>query len=139
MANKCSFRKESGARCGANAQLGKTLCVFHDPVRADEGHRARRNGGINRSRAAVVLPAETPDNPLRNTQDVATLLAESINQVRRGQLDPRTANTIGFLAGVLLKTLEQGSIAERLAHLEAILGRGELRENFQFISKGEPT
>jgi hypothetical protein len=61
-------------------------------------------------------------NPLRNTQDVATLLADSINQGRRGQLDARVANTVGYLAGILLRSLEQGPLEERLARMEVTLG-----------------
>jgi hypothetical protein len=78
-------------------------------------------GGINRSRTAAVLPGDVPDNPLRNTQEVSTLLAESINQVRRGQLDPRVANSVGHLASILLGALQQGPLEERLARLEAAL------------------
>jgi hypothetical protein len=58
-------------RCGANAQLANGLCVLHDPARAGDGRRARRAGGITRSRPAVVLPADTPDHPLGNTTDVS--------------------------------------------------------------------
>ena len=68
-----------------------------------------------------MLAVDTPDNPLRNTQDVSTLLAESINQVRRGQLDPRVANSVGHLASILLGALQQGPLEERLARLEAAL------------------
>ena len=78
-------------------------------------------GGISRSRTAAVLPPDALDNPLRNTQDVSTLLAESINQVRRGQLDPRVANSVGHLANILLGALQQGPLEERLARLEAAL------------------
>src|ERR1035438_2280877 len=100
MANKCQFRKKNGSRCGANAQPANGLCVFHDPARAADVRSARRAGGVNRSRPAAVLPPETPDSPLRNTQEVAMLLGDSINQVRRGQLDPRVANAMGYLAGI---------------------------------------
>jgi hypothetical protein len=51
------------------------------------------------------------------------LLGDSINQIRRGELDPRVANAMGYLASVLLKALQQGPIEERLACLEAILVR----------------
>jgi len=112
MANKCQFRKKDGKHCSANAQVGKNLCVFHDPAKAADGRRARRAGGINRSRVATVLPPETPDNPLRSTTDVSTLLSESINQVRRGQLDPRVANAVGYLASILLNALDQGLVEE---------------------------
>jgi hypothetical protein len=40
-------------------------------------------------------------------------------------LDPRVANTIGFLSGVFLKALEQGLVEERLLKVEAALGLSE--------------
>jgi hypothetical protein len=71
---------------------------------------------------AAVLPADTPDQPLGSPQNVADLLADSINRLRRGQLDPRGANAMGYLATVLLRALEQGPLEERLARIEATLG-----------------
>jgi hypothetical protein len=138
MAKKCEFRKKDGGRCGANAQAGTNSCIFHDPDKAAEGQRARRSGGISRSRPAAVLPLDVPDNHLRSTQDVARLLAGSINQVRRGQIDPRVANATGYLAGILLKALEQGRTEQRLAQLESILGcnKGCDGEIFNFVTQG---
>lgn len=122
MAKMCGFRKKNGKECGAYAQSGKGLCVFHDPTRGAEVRRARRMGGLKRSRPAAVLPPETADHPLDNTKDVATLLADTINRVRRGQLDVHVANTVGYLASVHLRALEGGPLEERLARLEIALG-----------------
>lgn len=121
MAKKCEFWKKNGERCGSDSQTGKSVCVFHDPARASEGRRARRAGGIARSRVAAVLPPDTPDHPLGNANDVSTLLTDSINRLRRGQLDPRVANAMGYLTSVLLRALEQGPVEERLARIEAAL------------------
>lgn len=133
MAKKCEFRKKNGELCGADAQTGKSLCVFHDPARESEGRRARQAGGISRSRLAVVLPTDTPDHPLGNTTEVSALLSDSINRLRRGQLDPRVANSMGYLASVLLKALDQ-RLEDRVAHLEAVIcGNGETEaEVFEF-------
>src|SRR5215472_4055684 len=122
MMAKCQSSKKNGTRCTADAQLSSGLCVFHDPARASDGQRARRAGGLNRSRPAVVLPFDTPDQALANPQDISGLLAKSINQLRLGELDPRVANAMGYLAGVLLRALEQGSVEERIAKIEAALG-----------------
>jgi hypothetical protein len=81
-------------RCGADAQIGKNVCVFHDPARAGDGHRARHAGGVRRSQVAAVLPSDTPDHPLGDTNQVSVLLADSINRLRRGELDPRVANAM---------------------------------------------
>ena len=121
MAKKCEFGKKNGEHCGADVQTGKSLCDFHDPAQASEGRRARRAGGITRSRLAAVLPSDTPDHPLGNTKEVSAFLADSINQLRRGQLDPRVANGVGYLSSVLLRALEQGPLEERLAKIEAAL------------------
>jgi hypothetical protein len=123
MPKKCEFRKRNGERCGADAQTGKSLCVFHDPARAADGRRARKAGGLTRSRNAAVLPIDTPDCSLGNTKDVSAFLADSINQLRRGQLDPRVANGIGYLTSVLLRALEQGPMEERMAKIEAALAQ----------------
>jgi hypothetical protein len=42
MAKKCEFQKKSGERCGADAQISKSVCVFQDPDRAADGRRAMR-------------------------------------------------------------------------------------------------
>jgi hypothetical protein len=87
-----------------------------------------------------VLPSDTPDHPLGDTNQVSVLLADSINRLRRGQLDPRVANGMGYLASILLKALESGRIEERLAHLEAVMsGKKETdTEAFEFLSTKEP-
>jgi hypothetical protein len=122
MTRKCQSRKKNGKRCGADAQSGKTIRVFHDPVRTSDCERARRTGGLNRARRASVLPAETPDHTLTMPKDVSDLLAQSINQLRRGQLDPKIANAVGYLSTVLLRALEQGPLEERMAKVEVLLG-----------------
>ena len=124
MTNRCTFRKTDGTICNANAQLATDVCVFHDPTKAEDGQRARRAGGLARSKPAV-LPVDVPDARLGTCKDVANLLGESINQIRRGELDPRLANTVGYLSGILLRALEQGVVEERLAKIEAELGLDE--------------
>lgn len=138
MTKQCKFRKKDGGRCRANAQSANGLCVFHDPARASDGHRARRAGGLTRTRSMAILPADTPDHPLTNPRQVSDLLAKSINQLRRGELDLRIANGIGYLAGVLLRALEQGPIEDRLANLEAALSMNSSGANmFDFRSAKE--
>ena len=99
--------------------------------------RLEQRMGTGRDEPAEPHAVERPlDNPLRNTHEVVTLLSESINHVRRGQLDPRVANAVGYLSGILLKALEQGRTEERLKHLEAVLGcnKGTEAEVFHFVS-----
>ena len=75
-------------------------------------------GGVARSQKRV-LPADAPIKPLRNAADVVELLGETINQVRRGEIDLRVSNAIGYLSGILLGAIEKSSYEDRLAALEA--------------------
>ena len=65
--------------------------------------------------------SNTPDHRLETLADVISPLGETINQVRRGDVDPRVSNAVGYLTNVLLKALEQGNLEERLNALEAIV------------------
>lgn len=118
---QCRHIKSDRSHCRANARKGSIYCFFHDPDSAVAREAARKNGGKERSRRASVLPASTPDRPLATASDVTALLGETINQVRRGEVDPRISNAIGYLAGILLKAKEKDEIEQRLARLESVL------------------
>jgi hypothetical protein len=118
---KCQSVKASGRKCGANAMTGSTFCFFHNPTKEAEREAARRSGGLERNRRVAVLPPGTPDRQVLKISDVIELLGETVNQVRRGQLDPKVANSVGYIAGILIKALERGPLEDRIALLEALL------------------
>ncbi len=120
----CSHIKDDGTPCQATAMSGSDRCFFHNPAVADERDAAQRAGGIERSKAAATLPQDVPVVPLETVQDVVALLADTINQVRTGQIDPRISNAVGYLAGIMLKAMEQSDIDKRLAAMEAVV-RGQ--------------
>jgi hypothetical protein len=109
MTKKCECPKKNGEKCGAYAPTGKSVCIFHDPARETDGRRARRAGGLRRSRALAVLASATPDHPLGNPKEVSGLLADCINQLHRGELDTRVVNTIGYVTSIHLRSVEQVS------------------------------
>jgi len=115
----CRHIKADGRPCDALRLHGSEYCFFHDPAKAAERAAAQRSGGQN-GRAAV-LPADTPMLTVKTASDVVGLLSETINQVRVGTLDARIGNCVGYLAGIVLKAVEQGDMEERLAALEGIV------------------
>lgn len=116
---QCQAKTTDGHQCKAAALPGVAFCFFHDPERAAERQEARSIGGShNRMKT---LTAEAPDVKLTGCQDVVALLSDTINQVRKGQVDPRVANAVGYLANVLIKAAEQGDLEDRVKELESIL------------------
>ena len=84
----CEEIKSNGERCRAMAMAGSQYCFFHDPSAAEARKAAQRQGG--QGNGSAVLPADAADVPLHNGKDVVVFLAETINQVRKGRVAPRS-------------------------------------------------
>ena len=115
----CKAETKAGEPCRAAAMPDSVFCFFHDPEREEERREAQSAGG--RNGRLKTLPEDTPDVKVENCADVVGLISASINQVRRGEIDPRVANAVGYLANVLIRAVEQSEVESRLAQLEAIV------------------
>lgn len=115
----CHALTANGSACQASAIDGSDYCFFHDPAKADERREAQSTGG--KQNKMKVLADDVPDIAVRDCRDVVALVSETINQVRKGQIDPRVANAVGYLANVLIKAVEQGDIEQRIKELEDLV------------------
>lgn len=115
----CRGTRLDGAVCQATALVGSDFCFFHDPARAAERREAQALGG--RQNRMRVLTEITPDFEIQDSEDVVALVSETINQVRKGKIDPRVANAVGYLANVLVKVFESQKLSTRVDKLEAVL------------------
>ena len=124
---KCRHTKTDGNQCRANALGGSNFCFWHHPDRKKEVIEAGRTGGLKGK--LVVLPLGTPDIVVATMADVVILMEATINQVRRGEMDPRVANTVGYLAGIFMKAYEGSGLEVQLQELyqriEAVKGVGQ--------------
>jgi hypothetical protein len=118
---QCEFIGSGGDRCNAPSLRGKRLCFAHEPSVAAQRHEARTRGGKSRSKPRQVLPLTAGDMQLQSAGDVLALLGQTISQVRRGEVDGRIANAVGYLCSVGLRALEGAGLEARLAALEARL------------------
>jgi hypothetical protein len=114
----CTGQKRDRTDCQAAALPGSKFCFFHDPAKAAVRRKAQSRGGCaNRMRT---LQADAPDVAVKNGGDVVDLLAVTINQVRRGEIDPRVANAVGYLANIILAATGQRDLETRIAELESL-------------------
>jgi len=120
----CKARKPDGSGCQAAALPASDFCFFHDPSKAAERREAQALGG--RQNRMKTLAADAPDVNVEDCQGVVRLMSATINQVRKGHIDPRVANAVGYLANVLVRAAEQGELERRIVELEALLkGRSQ--------------
>lgn len=116
---RCKSHRGNGVQCKLLASPSSDYCFWHDPKRARERKEAQRLGG---SRGLLAtLPKETPPAEVASADDVLRILGETINHVRRGELHPTVANSIGYLANIILKAKEQADIEDRLKELERVV------------------
>jgi hypothetical protein len=124
----CKATRKDGDPCRAVAQSGSDYCFFHDPAKGEERHDAKIKGGQTGKAATLtvvkpwrgtagevdVLKAVTP-------VELVDLLCNTIDDVRTGAIDPKVANAVGYLAGVIVKIQQYDALVERLSAIEEAL------------------
>lgn len=114
---QCTYIKENKTQCGAQAMKKTLFCFSHNPDTQEEKYIATVKGGENSRTVELNLPPvelQTPDH-------VVALLGETINGVRSGEIPPNIANTVGYLAGHIIKAMEVANLANRLEMVESVL------------------
>ena len=134
---QCKALTKAGDSCSAPV-VQRGLCFFH--ANPDKLSEMGRQGG-SKNRHGSLGECNLPHRQLKTIADVSALLEETINQVRKAPFDLRAANSIGFLAGILLKGLERGRVEERLDDLEATMAGNKQAdtEMFNFKVRQEAT
>ena len=115
----CTATKDDGTACSSASLPGSRFCFFHDPAKAAARRQAQSAGGLANKMAT--LPADAPDVKVEDGADVVKLLGATINQVRRGEIDPRVGNSVGYLANIILAATGQRELESRLAELETLV------------------
>jgi hypothetical protein len=122
---RCESVTRNGRACPAKPIAGGRFCFFHEPTVASERSAARKRGGRNK----VQVPTrDAPHVSLDNAGGLRRLLESTINEVRRGEITPKVASVIGYLATIDLKVIETCDLERRLADLETTQRLVDLRE-----------
>jgi hypothetical protein len=119
----CAAVKRNAERCRTAALSGSDFCYFHDPAIAAERRDSQASGG-SRHRIRT-LDSTAPDVQIERCADVVVLVTQTINQVRKGAIDPRIANAVGYLANVVIKAFEREDLETRIERLEELLENRE--------------
>lgn len=97
------------------------FCFTHNPETQEEKRQAVLKGGqAPKKNVSALPPVELGDH-----QSVVRLLCQTINEVREGKVELRTANCIGYLSGHLIKALEVAELEGRVREVEKKLGLRE--------------
>jgi len=113
----CAHIRANGEPCRGYPVAGSLYCFVHDPAQADKRDDARRRGG----QAGTIPPLDSSSVNVGTLGDVLALVELTINDVRAGRVDVKVANSVGYLANIAMKAIEQSDLEARLDALEAVL------------------
>jgi hypothetical protein len=117
---KCLAKTKSGKPCKAMPLEDSDYCFAHEPMLAEKRARWRSEGGKRSGKKALLAEAARVQSP----EQVKELLARTVEGLQRGDVDPRTANAVGYLCNLLLKAIKETDTARRLEELEAAVRGG---------------
>lgn len=120
VARTCSFRKENGEACRAPALRDADYCFWHSPDHAEEVAEARRLGGLRRRRERTVAGAYDIDG-VETVEQIRRILQIALLDTLGLENSVARSRTLAYLAVVLLKMNEAGTMEERLLALEETL------------------
>lgn len=117
---RCHAKTREGKPCPASPVHGKQFCYWHIPGNASE------QGTIGGRRRAIYDPEKLAKIELpEKAADMRRLLAVGLLELWAGNLDPKVANTVGFLANSFCNALESerndtllAGLVEKVAKLE---------------------
>jgi hypothetical protein len=115
----CKANKADGSKCEVAALTDSEFCFFHDPSLTVDRKAAQSLGGHG-NRMKTLDPG-SPDVTIENSSDLIALLSETINLVRKGSIDPRVANAVGYLTNIAMRAVEQNVLEARIRRIESVL------------------
>lgn len=113
MAASCRGVNKDGTTCSAQPQPGRDVCLWHDPARAEDRARWRRQGGhgkSNAARAAKRMPADV--------KDTLAVLLRTLGRLEGEEVEPGRAQAIASVARAIVTAHETASLEDRLTALE---------------------
>jgi len=115
----CKAVRKDGEKCNANAMKDSDYCYLHNPDISKEEKKNCQSKGWKANGHVIAKPL----SPLEiwDMKWVVLLLQDTINSVRTGDLDVKTANCIWFLSNHLMKAYELDQIEVKLDKLKNVL------------------
>lgn len=118
MTKNCKKIFENGENCGGYSITNSEFCFSHDPASRDLKDLAIKKGGLAVKKKTM---GQLPAILLQDKADVPKLITTVINEVRAGEIDLKAANTLGYLAGILIKAYELVNMEERIEEIERVV------------------
>lgn len=94
-------------------------CWTHSPeISIHEKKLGSSKGGKNKF---GLTPVNLPQIIINDTRDIPPLLVDTIQHLRKGEIDVRLGTVVGYLSNILLKSYEVADIENRMEKIEKFI------------------
>lgn len=115
---QCRASKLNGQPCANRALRGSRFCFFHDPDSSIKRRVAQQNGGKVGKRTLSIMTRSDREYDITSSEDIKQILQLVLNEILRGEREPREAYAVGYLVDIASRTV---AFAERIARLERLV------------------
>jgi hypothetical protein len=131
---KCKHKKPDGTACNSFAMKGKSYCWRHSPELSDEEKRKfSANGG--KTKGEDFIENLLPELKIENFKDIASMLTDTINNLRQGKISQKTGSSIGYLSFILLMAMDKAKAEEHREQIDKLKAEGKWRPEPKFQPK----
>jgi hypothetical protein len=110
----CAAKTQDDQPCQSPVLAGSEFCYFHDPASGKQRREAQSKGGRNRLRLEAI-PAPPCEVDLTDPGKITDMLNLVANRLVNGQMEPKVAYAVGYLANLALRLKEVRELDEQIA------------------------
>ena len=130
---KCTYTKDDGTKCNSFAMSGKQYCWRHSTDITEEEKREYSSKG-GKSHSLLSFGEEgwgggvpLPEMKIEKYQDLVSVLADTINNVRSGKISQKSGSTIGYLSFIMLLAMDKAKEEAKEEKIEKLKAEGKWR------------
>jgi hypothetical protein len=140
---QCKHIKNDSTICTSFAMSGSDFCYRHNPeIPQEEKLNASSKGGSHSPSLSEMERGfggeeiiSLPFMEMENFQDIVSVMADSINQVRAGKLSQKTGSTIAYMSFIMLMAMEKAKAESRQEKIDKLKAEGKWRPEPKYAPK----
>ena len=124
---QCNFIKDDLAKCTSFAMNRSDFCYRHNPDISEEDKINASSLGGKANSQPEFIETPFPEMKIENYQDVVSILADTINNVRSGKISQKSGSTIGYLSFIMLLAMDKAKKEAKDEKIEKLKAEGKWR------------
>jgi hypothetical protein len=114
---------------------GSDFCYRHNPDISDDDKLNASSKGGKRATAPEFIETPLPEIKIEKMQDVVTLLADTINNVRAGKISQKSGTSIGYLAFIMMMAMDKAKEEKEQEKIDKLKAEGKWKPEISYPVK----